>query len=70
MAVALEVGIGDLILELLAHALVLLRPCQPARAVAAGALQTLADSPDDLGIVVETNLHGCALLCVCINRGC
>ena len=70
MTVALEVGILDLIAELLAHTLVFLCAGKPARAVAAGALQALADSPDDLGIVVETDFHGCALLCVCINRGC
>lgn len=57
MAVALEIGVCDLAFEFLAHALVLRRPGQPARAIAARLLQPLLDVPHDLLILVETNLH-------------
>ena len=36
MAIALEVGIGDLALEFLAHTFILLRAFPPAGAIAAG----------------------------------
>ena len=46
MAIALVLGIGDLIPEFLTHTLILLRPFQTAWAVATGALETLPDHPD------------------------
>ena len=58
MAVALKAGIRDLILELLAHAAVFLRPGQAARTVPAGALQSLPDGVHHLPVLVEPNLHG------------
>lgn len=57
MAVALEVRVGDLVLELLAHTPVLLGAGQTAGTVAAGAFQALADGFHDLGIVIETDFH-------------
>ena len=47
VAVALEFGIGDLLAEFLAHALVVLRFLQTARTVAARTLESLFDGPDD-----------------------
>ncbi len=58
MAVALKVGIRDLILELLAHAAVFFRPGQTAWAITAGALQSLPDGVHHLLVLVEPNLHG------------
>ena len=57
MAVALEVGILDLIAELLTHTLVFLRAGEPARAVAAGALEPLLDAGDDLLVLVQPYLQ-------------
>ena len=57
MAVALEVGILDLIAELLAHTLVFLCAGKPARAVAAGALEALLDAGDYLLVLVQPYLH-------------
>ena len=54
VAVAFVVGVGDLVLELPAHAAVLLGAGQAAGTVAAGAAQ---DGADDLLILVETYLH-------------
>ena len=77
MAIALEIGVGNLVAEFLAHTLILLRSGQAAGAVAPCALQTLADGLDDLGILVETYLHTVLLralerarCAVSINRGC
>ena len=57
VAVAFVVGVGDLVLELPAHAAVLLGAGQTAGTVAAGAAQALTDGADDLLIFVETYLH-------------
>ena len=57
MAVALKVGVGDLLAEFLAHALVFLRPLKPSFAVAAGALEPLLDAGDDLLVFVQPDLH-------------
>ena len=55
MAVALEIGVGNLVAEFLTHALVLLRPLQAAGAVSAGALQALPDSGNNLFIFIQPN---------------
>ena len=57
MAVALKVGVFDLLAEFLAHALVFLCAGEPARAVAAGALETLLDAGDDFLVFVQPYLH-------------
>ena len=57
MAVALEVRVGDLVLELLAHTPVLLGAGQTAGTVAAGAFQALADGIHDLLIGIELDFH-------------
>ena len=53
MAVALEIRVGDLVLELLTHALGSLRALQTAGAVPTGTLQALADGIHDLLIGIE-----------------
>ena len=62
VAVTLEVLVGHLVAELLAHALVLRRLFQPARAISAGAPQPLADGLYNLLVVVEPYLHSKRLL--------
>jgi len=62
VAVAVKIGIRDLLPELLAHALVFFTPLQTAGAVASGLLQTLPDGLDDLGIFIQSNSHVCLLL--------
>ena len=57
MAVALEIGILDLLAEFLAHALGILGNFSSARAVPALFLQTVLDHFDDGFILVETNFH-------------
>ena len=61
MAVALKIGVGDLILELLTHTLGSLRALQSAGAVPAGALETLTDGVDDLLIGIELDFHVASL---------
>ena len=58
VAIALEIGIGDLLPELLADTLILLRPLQTAGAVAAGALQTILDDLDHFLVFVQFYSHG------------
>ena len=55
MAIALEIGVGNLVAEFLAHTLILLRPLQPARTVSAGALQPLPDSGNNLFVFIQPN---------------
>ena len=57
MAEALVIGIIDLILELLAHALGVLRPFQAAGAVTPGAFEALPHGSDDLLIRIQRNFH-------------
>ena len=57
MAVALEIRVRDLLLKFLADALVLLRPLQPAGAVAAGTLQALPNGSDHFLIFIQPNRH-------------
>ena len=57
MAVALEIGIGDLILELLTHTLGSLRALQSAGAVPAGGLEAFPDGIDNLLIWIEFDFH-------------
>lgn len=57
VAEALEIGIGDLIPKLLAHADVLFGSVQAAGAVPFFLLQAVADHLHDLLIFVECDLH-------------
>ena len=57
MAVALEIGVLDLRLEFLAHALVFLGALETAGAVTALALKALLHRPNDLLVGVQSNLH-------------
>lgn len=57
VTVAFKVGVGDLVPEFEAHALVFRRSRQPARTVTARALQALLDILYDLRVFIETNLH-------------
>jgi hypothetical protein len=57
VAVALEIGIGDLILELLTHTLGSLRALQSAGAVPAGALESFPDGIDNFLIGIELDFH-------------
>ena len=52
MTIALKIGIGDLLPELLADALILLGALETAGAIAAGALQTLPDGSDNFLIFI------------------
>ena len=59
MAIALEVGISNLLPEFLADALILLGPLQTAGAVAAGALQTLPNGLNHFLVFVQSECcHG------------
>ena len=57
MAVALEIGIGDLILEFLTHTFVFFRALHAAGAVFAGALESFPDGVDNLLIGIEFDFH-------------
>ena len=57
MAIALEIRVGDLLPEFLAHAFGVLRPLQAAGTVAAGAFQPLPDGCYNLFIFVQPNCH-------------
>ena len=57
VAVAFKIGVGNLVLELLTHALGSLRALQTAGAVPTGTLQALADGVDDLLIGIELDFH-------------
>ena len=52
MAIALKVGVGNLLLELAAHAFVFLRALKTAGAVSAGAAKSLLDSVYYFTIIV------------------
>ena len=58
MAITLEIGVGHLLPEFLADALVFLGPFQTAGAVTAGALQTFLDHLDHFLVIVQTYSHG------------
>ncbi len=60
MAIALEVGIGDLALEFLAHTLILFRPGEPARADSRPCALTLADLRDNFFVLVQAYFHSAA----------
>ena len=62
MAVALKVGVGDLLAEFLAHALVFLCPRKPARAINGMNESSVLhiedlDAGDDLLVLVQPDLH-------------
>ena len=57
MAVSLEFGIGYLLTELPAHALVVLGLFEPARAVASALLESLFYDGDRLFVGVESYFH-------------
>lgn len=57
MAVALEIGIGDLILKLLAHTFGRLCALPAAGTVPAGALESFLDGIDNFLIGIELDFH-------------
>ena len=57
MAVALEVGISNLLPEFFANALVLFGTLEAARTVSAGALESIPDSLYHLLILIQPNRH-------------
>ena len=57
MAIPLKIGVGDLLAELAAHTHVILDLLQPAGAVKSLLQQRLAQTRDDLRILVVANLH-------------
>ena len=57
MAVALKIGVGDLILKLLAHTFGCLCALPAAGAVSAGALESFPDGIDNLLIGIELDFH-------------
>ena len=57
VAIALEVGVRDLLPELLADALILLRPFQAAGTVATCARQTIFNNLNHFLIFVELHCH-------------
>ena len=58
MAIALEIGIGNLFPEFFADALVFFGPLQTAGAVAAGTLQTVLDHLNHFLVIIQTYSHG------------
>ena len=57
MAISLELGIGNLIAEFLADALVLLCTLQAAGAISAGTLQTVFDHLNHFLIFIQSDGH-------------
>jgi len=57
VAVALKIGIGDLVLKLLAHTFGCLCAFSAAGTGSAGALETLADGVHDFLIGIELDFH-------------
>ena len=57
MAVALKIGVSDLILKFLTHTSVFLRALPAAGAVPAGALESFSDGADNLLIGIELDFH-------------
>ena len=57
MAITLKIGVGHLLPEFLADALVFFGPLQTAGAVTAGTLQTFLDHLDHFLVVVQTYSH-------------
>jgi hypothetical protein len=57
VAVALKIGVSDLILKFLTHTSVFLRALPAAGAVAAGALESFPDGVDNLLIGIELDFH-------------
>ena len=58
MAVSLEIGVCDLLAELLANALVFFRPLESAGAVTAGTLQAVLYGLDYFLVFIESDSHG------------
>jgi hypothetical protein len=57
VAVALKIGVGDLILELLAHTFGRLCALPAAGTVSSGALESFPDGVDNLLIGIELDFH-------------
>ena len=68
MAITLEIGVGNLLPELLANALILLCALQAARAITAGALQAFFDPLDHFLVLIEPYSHGFTSLPRYYNR--
>lgn len=61
VAEALEVRVGNLILELLTHTFCRLCPFSSAGAISAGSLEPLADGVHYFLVGIELNFHFCHL---------
>ena len=57
MAVALEIGVCDLLPEFLANALIFLGALESAGAIAAGTLQSVLYGLDNFRIFIESDCH-------------
>ena len=57
MAVALKIGVGDLILEFLTHTFVFFRALHAAWTVSSGALESFPDGINNLLIGIELDFH-------------
>ena len=57
MAVTLEVGVRDLLPELLANALILFGTLESAGAIATGTLQAVLYGPDYFRILIKSDSH-------------
>ena len=68
MAIPLELGIGNLIAEFLTNTLILFRPFQSARTIAASAFQSFANGIHHFLIFIEFNSHGLHILSPAIIR--
>ncbi len=60
MAIALKIRIGDLALEFLAHTLILFRPGEPARAIAAVRSNPSRIFADDFFVLVQAYFRSAA----------
>ena len=57
MAIALEIGISDLIAEFLTHTFIVFRLLQTARTIAVLHLQAFAHAGNDLFVFVQSDCH-------------
>ena len=69
MAIALVIGIGDLLPEFLADALILLAALQTARAITAGTLQAFLDRGHHFLVFIQTNCHKNTPFLFCYYNG-
>ena len=62
MAIALEIRIGYLVSEFLAHALCILVRLKTTWAISAAFFKSFSDRLDDLGILIKSDTHKTRLL--------